>query len=79
MCSNCYKNPPGHICRDDRGTYSSSRSSSLHLVSIAVARRIESSCSEIFVGGACLGGCDDLLAIEEQGSLQQASALSLHK
>mmetsp|Transcript_138360 Transcript_138360/g.327720 ORF Transcript_138360/g.327720 Transcript_138360/m.327720 type:complete len:323 (+) Transcript_138360:27-995(+) len=25
----------------------------------------------IFVGGACLGGCDDLLAIEEQGSLQQ--------
>ena len=28
---------------------------------------------EIFVRGACVGGCDDLLALQQDGSLQQAS------
>ena len=30
--------------------------------------------AKIFIGGACLGGCDDLLAIEEQGNLEKARA-----
>ena len=30
---------------------------------------------EIFVRGACVGGCDDLLALQQDGSLQQAERL----
>ena len=30
---------------------------------------------EIFVRGACVGGCDDLLALQQDGSLQQAKRL----
>ena len=35
------------------------------------------STSEIFVRGQCLGGCDDLLAIEQQGSLKQVCTLGI--
>ena len=30
------------------------------------------SCAQIFVRGQCVGGCDDLLALQQDGTLQKA-------